>query len=553
MVASRRSRSLAVACACATFLAAGASAAITPDAAPFTVLSVGSGLCVRSPDVTFEGDSYYVVFTRGPCSGSGMFDVMIGRWNPVAPSMFAPTTVWSQSLSDARLAPTARVASGAGMITVTSVDRALAFHTIHVDFFSPTLTRPMPAAPAILSSGTVLQQSLDCGTGAMPPCVLSTIELSSGTSIPRVFAYYGVATPTPVMLGARTDAPVGVASIAGAAGQSAAAFVTNSTNMTMPHAMVATAPSATLFTLSAGTEPALNGVAAIRFASVAGAFWTVPNFLEFAVRPTWNSMMRLISGRAMLAGAQAYFSIDDGIAIGANALLVGRNSATVANGEAAPIAYVSFVPENGLAMVPVTPTSVTPKSPTRIAAGANHCPLFGTGIAVFAAGASASTDLVIHKLRCSMNSECADSAGTPGSCVANACVFPVGTPCNPLPDAGVDAGRDASLDSANIRDTGVEASTNDVVPSSDASDLDTGITPNDVVASDASASMDGGAQDGSTSSDGSVVADASTIPSVTGGACGCRAAGRDTRDVRPLVFGSLLVIAAIQRRRRRAR
>jgi hypothetical protein len=542
---------------CSTLLVPSASHAISLDGAPQRLVSTSGGQCIRSPDVTFEGDSYYVAFVQGPCSGSGTHAVMIGRWNPAEPSGFAPTTVWSQTLDEPRLAASVRVASVAGVITVVSVDRAATVHQIRTDFFTTTLSRPMTMTPSSVgSSGTVLQHSLDCATGGMPPCVLSTLEVPVGSSTPQPFAYFAPGTATRVVLGGRTDVPIAIASVAGAPGQSAAVFVTNSTSITAPQVMVATAPAAATVQLGASTEPALSGIAAMIVQGAGAAFWTVGNFLVFATRPTWMGAMSLVSGRAMITGAQAYFFIEDGTPVGNNAVLVGRNSSTVANSEAAPIALTSFVPENGLMNVPSVLLAVMSRSPTRIAAGRNHCPLFGTAVAVYANGTSTSSDLLLQRLACSMNSECVDSANTVGTCVANRCIFPVGTTCNAVADAGVDAGRDAASDANTIRDTGVvdTGARDSSGPIMDASaNNDSGVvSPIDVIADDVVVpSMDAsGAPDAMSAGDASVSPDGSSISSVTGGACGCRVGAARSRDARPLALGALVVLAALARRRR---
>ncbi|MFO0556697.1 MAG: hypothetical protein U0269_01640 [Polyangiales bacterium] len=552
MNASRLARFSALLASCSTLLAASASHAISLDGAPQLLLSTPGGQCIRSPDVTFEGDSYYVVFARGPCTGSGNHEVMIGRWNPATPSSFAPITVWNQMLPEVRFVPTVRVASAAGLITVTSVDRADAVHEIRMDFFAPNLSRPMMSLTPWPSTGTVLQQSLDCATGAMPSCVLSTLEVPIGFTSPRVVAYFAPGTATPVVLTGRMDLPSAVASVAGAPGQSAVAFVTNSITMSAPHAMVATAPVAATATLGASGEPALPGVAAMIVQGAGAAFWTVPGFLEFATRPTWIGAMRLVSGRATVTGAQTYFTIEDGVPVGNNAMLVARNSSSTSNTESSPIAFTSFVPENGLMAVPLVATTVAPRSPTRVASGRNHCPLFGTALAVYAAGASTSSELVLQRLTCSMNSECVDSAGTVGSCVANRCVFPVGTSCNPSADAGVDAGPDAALDGSSNRDSGVDASSSDGSnPTMDASGDSATVPPIDVLADDASSTMDvASAPDTMASGDASALPDGASMPAVTGGACACRVGVARARDARPFALGALVVLAALARRRR---
>jgi hypothetical protein len=229
-----------------------------------------------------------------------------------------------------------------------------------------------------------------------------------------------------------------------------------------------------------------------------------------------------------VTGAQRYFAIEDGVPVGNNALLVARNSASVSSAESSPIALTSFVPQNGLMSVPMISTAITPKSPTRLAAARNHCPLFGTALAVYAAGESVSSDLMLQRLRCSMDSECVDGAGTIGECVTNSCVFPVGTMCNPAADAGVDAGLDAALDGALNHDGAADASRADASSATD-------------VASGA---------DSTSASDGSVLPEGLSMPAVTGGACGCRVGAAGSRDVRSLALGSLVVLAALARRRR---
>lgn len=146
---------------------------------------------------------------------------------------------------------------------------------------------------------------------------------------------------------------------------------------------------------------------------------------------------------------------------------------------------------------------------------------------------------------CSTRTDCVLTLGAmwAGTCVDGQC-----GPAAPM-DAGVDAGPDASADSAMRADATPPM---DVAPMPDASGMD-------VAAVDATASFDAPLGDSASSERDAIVVDGTAgdtgpsagLPRVTGGACGCRTGTPARSPVWPTLLAATAALAMMRRRRGR--
>ncbi|MBL8682869.1 MAG: hypothetical protein JNK05_27130 [Myxococcales bacterium] len=504
---------------------------LAPEAHALTAASprvfpIDSGRCYRSPDITFERDSYFVAFAVAPCSGGGEYEVKVVRFDRSFATTGEHTLYRGMVSGTVPPTPLVSVSSAFGTVLVAATLRGAGAAPIRA-FAVPSAGMLRTASMQEVTSETnVAALSVDCqALDSMAPCVLATIEeaiLGSRAHVRIVLETARNAGPTSLIMGQNVTA---IAAIGGRASDRGAVMTTDFIGSSAFFG-----PTSGVFADIERRSPLTlltRGVAALRTPTGVVGFWSQRNELTLATGPNWGS---LTYSRIALLAQSAAFAIDDAAAIGRTFALVGRSTEDPSRVANAPYSLVSlgtgFAPPLGAASI------TQPMVGDARIATSTLCPDLGTAAAVFSTtlGSPPSSGLAIVRYQCSADTECADAVGNNGVCQSGACVFRTG-PC--AADSGVPSLVDASVSDANPT-----------------------IPPFDAEAPDAQAPIDASV-DG-VSSDSAGRTDANGQPSVRrveywGGACQCRAAAVSPRAPRGVhALASLAFVAAVLRRRRRA-
>lgn len=511
--------------------------ALTPSTSVVIPLSMGQ--CVRSGDITFDGESYVLAWEQGACLSPSTHQVWVIRINATTLERGSAVQVVTSEVVPPSLHPLVSVSAivPQTVVVAAAIRTEASTHRLVAQSFNARTLAPLPSSATMLSVGQVRAISLDCDASEdRAPCTVATIENTSGAwrAVTRL-AIAPDSNVTPMTTVPNPEVVRAIAAVGGGMAFRGSVAVTSVLDDT-PAVIFSPTDARNMFSwLDARRTAPWPGVAALRLRSggVAAA-WGINDELCVVSGSNWSTVPpvgAMSACRMPRLSPMHRFVPTDAAQVGGKLLIVGYQRALfgeLASGRLAVVEHDLAAPSGPLDVRDLNRTEL--RFEPKVAA-ATSCPLLGQAVSIVGAEVSSGVIQITGvRYTCSNHSECVDPNGVSGVCEnsgpsGSRCVFTSGV-CGPIErDSGVPLGDAAA-------DAGQDSSASDAAPSSDVA-LDDGGDPTDA----------------------SSIADGAQPPIFHGGACACRAPARglDSAHMKSLSLLALSLATLTQLTRRRAR